>query len=41
MRLIGLGNEPRQCKRAQNLGYRTNRWSLITRNDPLDSHPLM
>ena len=28
-------------KRAQNLGYRINRWRLITRNDPLDSHPLM
>ena len=28
-------------KRAQNLGYRTNRWGLITRNDPLDSHLLM
>jgi len=42
MRLIVLGNEPRQCKRAQNLGCRTNnRWRLITRNDPLDSHLLM
>ena len=26
-------------ERAQNLGYRTNRWRLITRNDPLDSPP--
>ena len=36
-----LGNEPRHAKRAQNLGYRTNRWRLITRKNPLDCHLLM
>src|SRR5271166_3613969 len=28
-------------KRAQNLGYQTNRWRLVTRKRPLDSHLLM
>ena len=39
--MIVLGNEPRHAKRAQKLGHPTNRWRLITGNDPLGGHPLV